>query len=70
MDEDENTKNTFSFEGKDLQNPAVVISTVAMEERCWRFLFFWGVTLHHWMIGARRFGRQCGCLMLKSAQCP
>jgi hypothetical protein len=40
MDEDENTKNTFSFGREGLQNPAVVISTVAVEERCWRFPFF------------------------------
>ena len=70
MDEDDRTKNTLSFEGKGLQNPAVVISTVTMEVRCWRFPLFLDVTLHHWVTGARRFDRQRDCLMLKSSQCP
>jgi hypothetical protein len=48
----------------------VLISKVAMEVRCLGFPFLCDVTLHHWMICARRFGRQRGCLMLKSSQCP
>jgi len=70
MDAEGKTKSTLSFEGTGLENPSVIISTVTMEERCWRFSFVWHVLLHHWMIGAQRFGRQHGYLILKSSQCP
>jgi len=69
-DEEGKTKNTLSFEGTGLENTTVVISTVTMEERCWRFPLVWDVALHHWMIGGGRFRRQRCCLMLKSSQCP
>jgi len=35
-DEDEQTKSTLSFEVTGLENSTLVISTVAMEERCLR----------------------------------
>jgi hypothetical protein len=70
MDEEEKTKNTLSFEEMGLENPTVVISTVTMEVRSMRFPFVWDMALHHWMTDVIRFGRQRGCLMLKSSQCP
>jgi hypothetical protein len=60
----------LSFEGTGLENPTVVISTVTIEESCWRIPFVWDVLLRHWVIGAPHNGRQHGYLILQSSLCP